>query len=285
MPASLNACYRSDPVAARYRASSSRGLSRKLWRSLISGGARQPGSMPVMSGSSCAMPLWQSMQVFSPVTRNLRVDFRRASRLLGEVHRRPRNGSCGTPANHWPSAAPIRAWRVRAGDPETSAWCRSCRRSCPRLPSRPASCGRSCRSSRAERGSRGRSRGRPSGSRNAACAAAPETRCRAFRGSEVQNFSVLVTSSAVLKAPQNSTPQTKPPSARKPRLRCALGRLAMLPEPDQECLEPLHRRSHFFSGPTSSMSLKVLGTSGWASVCWTWQAVQKYRRGVTSART
>src|SRR4029079_1462362 len=44
---------------------------------------------------------------------------------------------------------------------------------------------------------------------------------------EVQNFSVLVISSAVLKAPQNSTPQTKPPNARKPRLRCALGRLAM----------------------------------------------------------
>src|SRR4051812_15050329 len=44
---------------------------------------------------------------------------------------------------------------------------------------------------------------------------------------EVQNFSVLVISSAVLKAPQNNTPQTKPPSARKPRLRCALGRLAM----------------------------------------------------------
>ena len=29
----------------------------------------QPGT-PVMSGSSWAMPLWQSMQVFSPLTRN-----------------------------------------------------------------------------------------------------------------------------------------------------------------------------------------------------------------------
>lgn len=35
----------------------------------ISGGEIQPGSMPVMSGNSCAMPLWQSIQVRSPVTR------------------------------------------------------------------------------------------------------------------------------------------------------------------------------------------------------------------------
>ena len=36
---------------------------------------------------------------------------------------------------------------------------------------------------------------------------------------ETQNFSVLVTSSAVLKPPQKITPQTNPPSVRKPRLR------------------------------------------------------------------
>jgi len=34
----------------------------------------------------------------------------------------------------------------------------------------------------------------------------------------MQNFSVLVASSAVLKAPQNTTPATKPPIVRKPRL-------------------------------------------------------------------
>ena len=53
----LGVLYRSAPIVARYRASSSRGLSRKVWRSRISGGARQPGSTPVISGSSCAIPL------------------------------------------------------------------------------------------------------------------------------------------------------------------------------------------------------------------------------------
>jgi hypothetical protein len=57
------------------------------------------------------------------------------------------------------------------------------------------------------------------------------------------------------------------------------------PEPDEQLLEPLHCRAHFFGGSTSSMSLNVLGTSGCASVCWTWHAVQKNRRGVTSAST
>src|SRR3954447_13019137 len=92
---------------------------------------------------------------------------------------------------------------------------------------------------------------------------------------EVQNFSVLVTSSAVLKAPQNRTPQTKPPNARKPRLRCVLGRLAMRQNQIRSDLSRCIAPSHFFSGPTRSMSLNVLGTSGCASVCWTWQAVQK----------
>src|SRR4029078_12602588 len=35
--------------------------------------------------------------------------------------------------------------------------------------------------------------------------------------------------------------------------------------------------------PSSLISLKVFGTSGFASACGTWQAVQKYRRGETSA--
>src|SRR5262245_8272094 len=41
----------------------------------------------------------------------------------------------------------------------------------------------------------------------------------------VQKVSVFVNSSAVLNAPQNAMPQTKPPTVRKPRLKCTLGRL------------------------------------------------------------
>src|ERR1043165_2229005 len=40
----------------------------------------------------------------------------------------------------------------------------------------------------------------------------------------VQNFSVLVISSAVLKAPQNTTPAINPASTRSPRLNTELGR-------------------------------------------------------------
>ena len=36
---------------------------------------------------------------------------------------------------------------------------------------------------------------------------------------EVQNVSVLVSSSAVLKAPQKTTPAMKPPMVKKPRLK------------------------------------------------------------------
>src|SRR6185503_6672271 len=64
---------------------------------------------------------------------------------------------------------------------------------------------------------------------------------------EVQNFSVLVTSSAVLKAPQNSTPQMKPPSARNPRLQCVLGRLAMRQNQIMSALSRCIETSHFFS--------------------------------------
>jgi hypothetical protein len=40
----------------------------------------------------------------------------------------------------------------------------------------------------------------------------------------MQNVSVFVASSAVLKAPQNRMPATNPPTVRKPRLKYALGR-------------------------------------------------------------
>src|SRR6476620_6553799 len=43
----------------------------------------------------------------------------------------------------------------------------------------------------------------------------------------VQNFSVLVNSSAVLNAPQNMMPHTKPPNARNARLKCVLGWIAI----------------------------------------------------------
>ena len=43
----------------------------------------------------------------------------------------------------------------------------------------------------------------------------------------VQNFSVLVSSIAVLKAPQNRMPPMKPPIVKKPRLKCTLGRRMM----------------------------------------------------------
>src|SRR6478736_8121047 len=39
------------------------------------------------------------------------------------------------------------------------------------------------------------------------------------------------------------------------------------------------------AGGMVAMSWKLFGTSASASVCCTWQAVQKYRRGVTSAST
>jgi hypothetical protein len=41
-------------------------------------------------------------------------------------------------------------------------------------------------------------------------------------------LSVLVSSIAVLKAPQNRMPPMKPPRVRKPRLRCTLGRRMMV---------------------------------------------------------
>src|SRR6478672_10693273 len=77
----------------------------------------------------------------------------------------------------------------------------------------------------------------------------------------------------------------EPAEREKAQAQMRAGAAGDAPEPDQQLLEPLHRRAHFFPGSTSSMSLNVFGTSGWASVCWTWQAVQKYRRGVTSAST
>src|SRR5262249_54233129 len=43
---------------------------------------------------------------------------------------------------------------------------------------------------------------------------------------EVQNFSVLVTSSAVLNAPQKITPATKPPSTNAPSPNTELGRIS-----------------------------------------------------------
>src|SRR5438045_1846357 len=41
----------------------------------------------------------------------------------------------------------------------------------------------------------------------------------------MQKLSVLVNSSAVLKAPQNNTPPMNPPNVRNPRLRVAAGEL------------------------------------------------------------
>src|SRR5882757_11376027 len=45
----------------------------------------QPG-IPRMSGRWWAMPLWQSMQVFSPLNRKRWMRHRCARRLLGDVH-------------------------------------------------------------------------------------------------------------------------------------------------------------------------------------------------------
>ncbi len=60
------ACICRSAIACRR---SSIGVWLAIFLPSSSGGIFQPGSMPSMLGSSCAMPLWQSMQVALPDSR------------------------------------------------------------------------------------------------------------------------------------------------------------------------------------------------------------------------
>ena len=70
-----------------------------------------PGT-PGISGSWCAMPLWQSMQVFSPVKRKRSCALGGARALAREVHRLSAVAVAAFERSRWPSCAPIRARRA-----------------------------------------------------------------------------------------------------------------------------------------------------------------------------
>ena len=99
----------------------------------------------------------------------------------------------------------------------------------------------------------------------------------------VQNFSVLVTSSAVLKPPQKITPATKPASTSTPRLNTELGRRSTSHSSTREAQTApartrrgvpfgrAHRRPPGCARLSSvSMSTKSLSTGGFTSCCGTW---------------
>lgn len=87
---------------------------------------------------------------------------------------------------------------------------------------------------------------------------------------EMQNVSVFVSSSAVLNAPQNMTPPTKPPSVRKPRLSVAAGVLTIFQtQESKRLILSIAYSPPTCSTPISLMSRKVLPTSGRTSACGT----------------
>src|SRR6478736_2079657 len=68
----------------------------------------------------------------------------------------------------------------------------------------------------------------------------------------VQNFSVLVNSSAVLKPPQNTTPATNPANTRTPRPNTELGRRST---PHNSTTKAQSRANHDWRGAAGSTAL------------------------------